>query len=127
MTRIDNRVLSARLRASIGRQALAARRQQGLTQAEVAERMGKATDFYGRIERGESLPGVETLRQLSLALGVSVDRLIDSENLGDASGFPEPPAEVRAIVDEIGDDRELLELVDSLLRAAEDTLRARSA
>lgn len=63
----------------IGGAARAARKHLDLTQAEVAERAGIATEFYARIERGGTLPSVPTLVKLADVLAVSVDVLLARE------------------------------------------------
>ena len=65
----------------------------GLTQAEVAERLGLSHEVYGRLERGLLLPSILTLRRLCLVLHLPADRL-----LGLASAHPplwtrSPPTE----------------------------------
>ncbi len=40
----------------------------GLTQVELAESIGTATEVYGRLERGKMLPSVPTLFRLCVAL-----------------------------------------------------------
>jgi transcriptional regulator with XRE-family HTH domain len=47
-----------------------------LTQADVAERIGVATEVYGRLERGLLMPSVPTLRRICLALHLSADALL---------------------------------------------------
>jgi transcriptional regulator with XRE-family HTH domain len=62
-----------------------------LTQADVAERIGVATEVYGRLERGLLMPSVPTLRRLCLALHLPADVLLA---LGSAHppAWAEPPA-----------------------------------
>lgn len=68
----------------IGRGARAARTSQGLTQADVSERLELSGEFYGRLERGTSMPSVHTLVRLAKALETTPDVLL---------GFsPSPPA-----------------------------------
>ncbi len=47
-----------------------ARLKAELTQADVAERVGVATEVYGRIERGNLTPSVPNLRKLCMVLRV---------------------------------------------------------
>lgn len=61
------RVLSANIRK--------ARAEHGLTQAEVAERVGLSVELYGRMERGLMLPSAKTFKALYLTLGVSLDNI----------------------------------------------------
>ncbi|QRK11422.1 helix-turn-helix transcriptional regulator [Archangium violaceum] len=59
--------------------AHAARMRAALTQAEVARRVGVQLEVYGRIERGEMLPSVPTLRRICLALEILPDELLGLE------------------------------------------------
>jgi transcriptional regulator with XRE-family HTH domain len=72
-----------RLSKTLGRTAREARLRAGLTQAEVAERLGLSKEVYGRLERGLMLPSILTLRRLCLVLHLPADRL-----LGLASAHP---------------------------------------
>ena len=62
------------LAKKIGVAARASRTALGLTQADAAERVGITSEFYARIERGQTLPSVPTLAAIADALGVSADR-----------------------------------------------------
>ena len=52
------------------------RRERGLTRAAVAERIGTTGPIYGRYERGERAPAVDTALRIAHALGVSLDYLV---------------------------------------------------
>lgn len=65
--------LEKRLAVSLGEAARTARMRAGLTQADVAERIGIAAEVYGRMERGRMMPSVPTLFRLCLALQLSAD------------------------------------------------------
>lgn len=75
--------LSARverpLAMTLGGAAHAARTRAGLTQAEVARRVGVQLEVYGRIERGEVFPSVPTLRRLCVTLEIGSDELLGLE------------------------------------------------
>lgn len=60
----------------LGDEARDARHKLGLTQADVAERIGVATEVYGRLERGLLMPSVPTLRRLCMALRLPADALL---------------------------------------------------
>lgn len=62
-----------RLAPRIGAACRAARQKLQLTQEDVAERVGLATEVYGRLERGNMTPSVPTLRKLCLCLNLSAD------------------------------------------------------
>ncbi|ATB30054.1 helix-turn-helix domain-containing protein [Melittangium boletus] len=66
----------AQLAVYLGRAAREARNRIGLTQEEVAERVGVATEVYGRVERGHLLPSVPTLMRLSRALSLDANDLL---------------------------------------------------
>ena len=52
----------------IGRDFKKARKQTGLTQEEVAQKVGMNANYYSRIERGEEKPGRETLLAIAKVL-----------------------------------------------------------
>jgi len=84
-----------KLAKSLGDAAREARQKAGLTQADVAERIGVATEVYGRLERGILMPSVPTLRRICVALHMSADVMLalsasPSPVLEEA---PPPPAE----------------------------------
>ena len=66
----------ANLAVTIGKSVRTARAALGLSQADVAEKLGLSLEFIGRIERGVALPSVPTLVSLATALGVSGDALL---------------------------------------------------
>jgi transcriptional regulator with XRE-family HTH domain len=71
MSAVDGSRLGERLRAR--------RRTLGLTQEALAEKVGIAPQFLGRIERGVALPSVPTLFRLTEVLGLGVDELLSRE------------------------------------------------
>lgn len=79
------------LSVQVGRAARDARLKLGLTQADVAERVGITDEVYGRVERGEMLPSTPTLKLLCGVLGVPADRLIGLVTMRAEPGSPETP------------------------------------
>jgi transcriptional regulator with XRE-family HTH domain len=67
---------TGKLAANVGEIARQARLRAGLTQADVAERVGLATEVYGRLERGRMLPSVPSLRRLCIALRTPSDTFL---------------------------------------------------
>ena len=61
---MDNREIGARIRL--------ARRDAGLTQEKLAEKIGVSTVFVSQLESGSRAPGLETLVKLSQTLHVSL-------------------------------------------------------
>ncbi|OJH34485.1 helix-turn-helix transcriptional regulator [Cystobacter ferrugineus] len=93
------------LASTIGTAARAARVRANLTQEDVAERVGLATEVYGRLERGGMLPSVPTLKKLCEILRIPSDVLLGltpaQENFWtkEAPARPtEEPAEIRRLV-----------------------------
>ncbi|ADO75529.1 helix-turn-helix domain-containing protein [Stigmatella aurantiaca] len=101
--------MEQRLATIIGAAVRAARQRLDLTQADVAERVGIATEVYGRLERGHMLPSVKTLRRLCLVLNCSSDVL-----LGVTS--PEKPVEVAEDPHEYGERPEVRRVLRTLRR-----------
>jgi transcriptional regulator with XRE-family HTH domain len=60
------------LRRQIGAMVRHHREMAGLTQAELGDKIGKALESIGRIERGEITPSLKTLEGLAQALKVDV-------------------------------------------------------
>jgi transcriptional regulator with XRE-family HTH domain len=50
-----------------------ARRQQGLTQVEVAKNAGLFPNTYSLIEQGKQIPKFATVKKIAKALGISLD------------------------------------------------------
>ncbi|MFE8605071.1 helix-turn-helix domain-containing protein [Archangium violaceum] len=82
--RRSKREAKLKLSKALGDAAREARQKADLTQADVAERIGVATEVYGRLERGLLMPSVPTLRRVCLALHLSADALL-------ALSSPHPP------------------------------------
>lgn len=63
------------MKSNVGHQVRRYRRQQGLTQAELARRMGVHRVYVTRIESGRVGISAATLVRLAEALGVSLEAL----------------------------------------------------
>jgi transcriptional regulator with XRE-family HTH domain len=70
------RLMEKPLSSILGIAVRNARVRAGLTQEDVAERIGMASEVYGRMERGQMLPRVENLRRLCLVLNVPPHELL---------------------------------------------------
>jgi transcriptional regulator with XRE-family HTH domain len=84
------------LQRSLGEVARAARERLGLTQAQVAHKVGLVPGVYGRIERGDMMPSVPSLRRICLVLGISSDALLGVN-----------PSQVATTVDEASSEENL--------------------
>ena len=74
------------LSSILGAAVRTARVRAGLTQEDVAERIGMASEVYGRMERGQMLPRVENLRRLCLVLNVPPHELLGLESMAPGKG-----------------------------------------
>lgn len=63
----------------IGKNICKFREQQGMTQAQLAEKIGVGTSYISRIERGEKSMKLYTLYSLAEVLGVTCDALFYEE------------------------------------------------
>ncbi len=111
---------SKSLAAVFARELRAARRARGLTQAEVAERVGIAVEVFGRLERRRALPRADTLVRLAAALGVSTDTLLGLRPGGAPFRAAEPQAEYAA-------RQEMRRLMRRLKNASPRTIRLLAA
>lgn len=64
----------------IGKNVCKYREQSGMTQAQLAEKIGVGTPYVSRIERGEKCMKLYTLYSLAEALDVSCDALLYPES-----------------------------------------------
>jgi transcriptional regulator with XRE-family HTH domain len=63
------------LKRQIGQGIARARASRGLTQEDLADRLGRSVEAISNLERGRSFPSVKTLAALVTELGVSVPAL----------------------------------------------------
>jgi DNA-binding XRE family transcriptional regulator len=81
-----------------------ARGEAALTQADVAERVGVATEVYGRMERGGLLPRLSTFTKLCRVLRTDANGMLGLspsapvQGLGTSRRPPEEPAPVRRLL-----------------------------
>lgn len=74
----------------IGKRIAQARKQKGLSQAQVAQHLAISPQAVGKWERGESLPDIITLDRLALYLGISLNTFSESSSehsIDDAHGL----------------------------------------
>lgn len=88
----------------MGAVAREARQRAGLTQRDVAERIGIVTEVYGRLERGELLPRLPTFLRVCRALGLDANALLGFSSsqppawLVPPTAAEEEPASVRRLL-----------------------------
>jgi transcriptional regulator with XRE-family HTH domain len=83
--------MDEKLQRILGDAARAARLRLGLTQAEVAKKVGLKSGVYGRVERGMMTPSVPTLRRICETLGISSDVLLSLRAQAPEATAPTPP------------------------------------
>ncbi len=74
--------MSGDLKSHIGARVKQARKAKKLTQAEVADRLGKAVETISNIERGASWTSLEMLENLSKLLGERVEFFFENYSRG---------------------------------------------
>jgi transcriptional regulator with XRE-family HTH domain len=62
--------------ANLGRRIADARRDMGLTQKDLAEKVGVTAQAVSKWERGSSCPDISILDEIACAIGVSVSELL---------------------------------------------------
>ncbi|MBZ4418352.1 MULTISPECIES: helix-turn-helix transcriptional regulator [Myxococcaceae] len=81
------------LASRLGGAARLARTRLNLTQADVAERIGIASEVYGRLERGHMLPSIQTFRRLCVVLSISADEALGLKPSQEVKWAAEPPSD----------------------------------
>ncbi|WP_302950065.1 helix-turn-helix transcriptional regulator [uncultured Selenomonas sp.] len=88
------------------------RAKKGLSQAELAKRLGVTQQAVGRWERDKNLPDNGVLKKISSLFGVSIDFLLDNHTYPKDGLPPLTPKDERQIA------RDLENMLDSLNGAA---------
>lgn len=83
-----------RLKTQIGKNIVSYRKRSSLTQAALAEKLNYSDKAVSKWERGESIPDVLTLVQLSELFGITVNEL-----LVDPNELPEVTGKVEQVMD----------------------------
>lgn len=71
----------------IGRFIGAMRKQRGLTQEQLGEKLGVTNKTISRWETGKYMPDIDKLQELSAILDLSINELLAGEQIEDASSF----------------------------------------
>ena len=86
------------VKARIGANIAYYRKQAGLTQAGLGEKLNYSDKAVSKWERGESIPDVLTLMQLASLFEVTVDAL-----LGDVNALPENPSTLERAMNQVSE------------------------
>ena len=71
----------------VGRFIGCLRKQQGMTQEQLGERLGVTNKTVSRWETGKYMPDIDKLQELSAILGISIHELLAGERIEDAADF----------------------------------------
>lgn len=115
------------LQSNIGAGLCRARKKLGISQSQAAERIGIATEFYGRIERGHACPSVPVFKRMVVELQVDAAKLLQAKILV-STGSPAHFQAIARIVDHLEDASELkVRFVRMLVRELEECLAEEAA
>ncbi len=78
------------LKSLIATRVKAARQAKGVTQEELAEAIDRTVETISNLERGKSLPSLQTLMVIANALGITLSELLEDVEA------PPSPARVHA-------------------------------
>lgn len=106
------------LMVNIGRVARAWREKLGMSRHECAHRLDLNPEYYARLERGESMPSVESLYKLATLFNISVDLLLDWPTRS-----RQDHEEAATTRDDVPETREWRELVHELSHASPEAVR----
>ena len=74
--------MASDLKSVLGAKVRAARESAGLSQEQLAERINRTPETISNVERGKTMPAIETLQALCSALGLRLPELFTDEELG---------------------------------------------
>ena len=104
---------------AIGRRLKEYRRKAGLTQDELAEKVGLSPHYYSAIERGASFPRIEKLVLILNVIGASADQIF--VDVGDRSGKAQAShlwEDIQGLPPDA--QRRILRLVETIVRDAKE-------
>jgi len=97
------RVMTDDLKRAIGRRVRTARREAGVTQEDLAARTDRSTEAVSNIERGVSLPTLDTLERLAEALGAPLSFFFDVSDEAASPRRAEIEIRVRLLLRQLSD------------------------
>lgn len=101
----------------IGRHMRAARKQKKLSQEGVANAIGMTTSSYGKIERGHRKINLTRLAELSIALDISIEALVEGCVVAPDGSFHQGKAS-------ISDSSDFLQAIEDIAKGcSEESLR----
>ena len=91
----------------VGLRVKRAREASGLTQSQLAERIDRTKEAVSNIERGVSLPGLDTLQMICDVTGIPLTAVVEA--IGDNEATQDQRAQLNALFGRLSDhDQRLL-------------------
>ena len=88
------------------------RRERGVTETEFARQLGMSQPAYARLDLGEHVPTIKTLKKISNALGVTFRIDIRPDNVSESTEIVDLPADVTADMNFTLDDDQVRSAAD---------------
>ena len=95
-----------------------ARKNAGLNQCDVAEKLFVSPQAVGKWERGESTPSPDAIGQMAMLFGVTTDQLIGVDIKNPADNISEAKKNMHELVDSLPDEK-VIKLYDLAIAALE--------
>ncbi|NVJ93343.1 MAG: helix-turn-helix transcriptional regulator [Methylocystaceae bacterium] len=92
------------LKHSLGARVRAFRQLRNLTQEQVAAEVERTPEAISNIERGRSLPSLETLDRLARVMGIPLVEFFEQERTGLTRQRIEQEAKLRILSQSLGDE-----------------------
>ncbi len=96
--------MSENLKRTIGARLKVARTARGLTQERLAENIGKTEETVSNIERGKSLPSIETMLDICSVLGLELGELFAQAARPVTGSRAQAEASAIHLIRNLGDD-----------------------
>jgi transcriptional regulator with XRE-family HTH domain len=103
---------------SFGTRLAASRKEQKISQGELAVKADVHVNVLGRYERGEALPSVEVAAKLADVLGVSLDFLVGKSAIDIDQALLDKMLTIQQLPDE--DRQHILYAIDGLIQHAKN-------
>lgn len=81
------------------------RRERGVTETEFARQLGMSQPAYARLDLGEHVPTIKTLKRLANALGVTFRIDIRPDGASESTEIVELPADIEADLHFVDNER----------------------
>ncbi|MBW4079919.1 helix-turn-helix domain-containing protein [Paenibacillus sp. S150] len=92
------------------------RKHAGLTQEQLAERVGTSFSYVGALERGERNVTIQTLDKIAKALETNFFMLLQPAILDDESNEPLTAIQILLQAQEVRDQRRVLHMLKEMFR-----------